>query len=203
MKKELLKNILIVLLVALTSFSIFKYVSSLKERYSLLNTLGQIKEQVATLENEKQNLLQEIGKEKELQQKLTRQNSGLKDYLKASRKRLTRLFSAHRKAQNEIEELDAKFSILKTENRVLVEEKQRYATENEGLKAKLSSIAELKKAISELKRQMRKVPTVKKAQMQNEEKNAEGNRGYIIKDGKLTYPAKVRIEVIPATTTKE
>ena len=204
MNKELLKNILIVLLATIAVFSVFKYVSGLKERYDLSNTLNQIKEQAATLENEKQNLLQDLEKEKELQQKLTRQNSGLKDYLRASRKRLTRLFSGYRQSQNEIEQLESKFSILKAENTALTEDKQRFAAENEGLKARLSSIAELKKAISELKMQMRKGSTLIKQATPAEEKIAEGNRGYLIKDGKPTYPAKVIIEVIPtAASPKE
>lgn len=47
---------------------------------------------------------------------------------------------------------------------------------------KLSSVDELKKAIRELKRRAK----------------IEGNRGFLIKDGQLTTPAKVKIEVIPA-----
>jgi hypothetical protein len=34
------------------------------------------------------------------------------------------------------------------------------------------------------------------------EKFMEGNRGFLIKNGKSTYRAKVRIEIIPFSTSK-
>ena len=52
--------ILVALLCGITIFSVFKYVATLTEKYDLANTLDQIKQQVAILENEKQNLLQTL-----------------------------------------------------------------------------------------------------------------------------------------------
>jgi predicted Ser/Thr protein kinase len=203
MNKPLVKNILILLLLATTIFCVFKYILALKERDELSNTLNQVKEEAATLKKEKQNLLQTLEKQKELQEKLVQQNSILKASLEASRIRLTKLFKDVFGKQRSIEELNSQFSIARAENKALMEKGDELKNEltlvsqvNEGMKTKLSSIAELKKAIRELKKQPRKVSP---RQRKPKEKIIEGNRGFLVKDGKIVYPAKVRIEVIPAS----
>ncbi len=205
MNKGLFKNIFIVLLISITIFSVFKYGSSLKEKYALLNTLNQIKEQVTTLENDKQGLLEKLGEEKELNAQLNGEVSEIKDYLRASKERLAKLFADYGQAQKTIEDLNSKFSILKSENTALRDEKEKLDTqltqvsqEKNSLKAKLSSITELKKRIRELKRQMRRVT----AHKPKARKIIEGNRGFLIKNGKPTYPAKIKIEVIPVPQDK-
>ena len=82
MNKGLVKNILIVFLVSMAIFSIFKYLLSLKEKYDLVNALNQVKEKVAALEKEKQDLLGELKKEKEFEEQLKREISGFKGYLR-------------------------------------------------------------------------------------------------------------------------
>jgi hypothetical protein len=56
----------------------------------------------------------------------------------------------------------------------------------------------LKKAIRDLKKQMRKV-THKATKTKT---IIEGNRGFLIKDGKPTSIAKIKIEVIPVPQSK-
>lgn len=190
MNKRMFKNIAFALLLGITAFSMIKYVSELKERYRLQDNLVKAQDQIAVLAQEKQNLLQEIGKEKALKEELALKNQGLKGYLKASKERIARLFQSNAKAQNDLEELSAKFSILKAENRSLVDSRQRLYEENEQAKLKLSSIAELKKIIRDLK-----------AKGQDPfELSTEGNQGFLIKDGRSTM--KVKIEVVPAQTKK-
>jgi len=178
MNKGLLKNILIVLLLTIAVFGIFKYKLVLNEKYELLNTLSQVREQAATLEKEKQNLLQDIDKIKGLEQ-------GLKANLKASRIRLTKLFTEDNETRKALEESSYRFSLLKIENITLKEQKEQVSQENENLKAKLNSIEELKKTITELS--------------EHKDQAEEGNKGFLIKDGQFTYPAKVKIEVVPAS----
>ena len=204
MNKTRLKNILLVFLLSVTIFSVFKYILSLKEKYDLSALLNQAKEQAAALENEKQNLLQEIDKEKALQEKLTQENTALKDNLKTDEEKLANLGADFTVAQKTIEQLNSNFSLLKAENIALIEKKNTLNTklsqvsqENDSLKARMSSIAELKKSIRELKRQMRRVGIVMKQKVQTE-RIIQGTRGFLIRDGKFTYPAKVRIEVTPA-----
>lgn len=197
MNKGQAKNIVIILLLTITVFSVYKFISSLREKYELLKSLNITKEQVAVLEEEKQNLLQEIEKDKLLQQKLTEQNLGLKEYLMAGKARLAKLFKAYGQTQKDIGQINSKFSILKAENTALLDEKERIVKENESLKAKLTSAIELKNAIRQLKKQAQRVgiQIIKKTDTR---KTLEGNQGYVIKDGKLYNPAKVKIEVIPA-----
>ena len=169
MNKRILINIIILLLVSSSVFLGFRYVSSLKDN-------------IATLENQKQNLLQDLEKEKTSVQQLTVKNIGLKNYLKGAYKRLNKSFVVLGQEEEELEKLKAEFSILKAENGALLEERDRITNENDAMKMKLNSVVELKKAIRELKRQ---------AQI-------EGNQGFLIKDGKVTSTAKIRIEVSPA-----
>jgi len=205
MNKNILKNSLIALLVAITIFSVFKYLSSLKEKYGLLHSLNQVKEQVVALEKDKQNLLEELEKEKELEAELNTRAAELKGYLKAGKKRLSRLFMERAEAQKKIEDLSFKLVLVKAENLALVKQRTKLNTqlaqltqESSGLKVKLSSITELKKAIKQLTKNKTKVY----ARLNQEVRaplNIEGNRGFLIKGGKSTYPVKVRIEVAPAT----
>lgn len=178
MNKELLKNILIVLLLTIAVFSIFKYKVVLNEKYELSNTLSQVREQAATLEKEKQKLLQDIEKRKGLEQELNAN-------LKAGRIKLTKLFAENNEKQKAFDELNSRFSLSKIENASLREQKERLSQENESLKAKLNSIEELKKTITELN--------------EHKDRAEEGNKGFLIKDSQSTYPAKVKIEVVPAS----
>lgn len=142
-----------------------------------------LKENIASLENQKQNLLQDLEKEKKAVQQLNAKNTGLKNYLRVAHKKVSKLFLNSGLTKEQLEKFDAKFAILQAENKALLEERQRLAQENESLKMKFNSVDELKKAMRELKRRTR----------------IEGNRGFLIKDGQpTTFPVKVKIEVIPA-----
>ncbi|MFH0917577.1 MAG: hypothetical protein V1830_00405 [Candidatus Omnitrophota bacterium] len=189
MNKDTLKNLGLILLLGITAFSMVRYVSELKARFRLQDSLTQAQGEVAGLTQEKQNLLQELGKEQGLNEQLSAKNVNLKAYLKASKNRLTRLFRDNSKAQNELEETNAKFAVLKAENRALIASHKRNYLESEQLKFKLSSVAELKKAIRELRTKRFKTPDLE----------TEGNQGFLIRDGRLTSE-KIKIEVIPART---
>ena len=186
MNKNTLKNIALILLLGITVFSIIRYVSELKTSYRLQEDLTQAQGKISALVQEKQNLLQELGKERKLKEQLALKNANLKDYLRASKNRITRLFQDNSRNANDLEEVNAKFSILKAENQVLIDNRKLIYTENEQFKLKLNSIDELKKTIRELKAKKRKIAI----------SESGGNQGFLIKDGRST----VRIEVIPAKT---
>jgi len=202
MNQPKIKNIVIVLLASITIFSIYKYAVAMKEKYALLNEITQKKEQIVLLENEKQKLTQELDKEKALGEKLIEEKAELKENLRASRKRLSRLFVDLAGVQSTLDQVNAHISLLKAENTALTEQKNKLDKENDAFRAKLSSGAELKKALKELRKQAQKVGVhmIKKAE---NEKTLEGNQGYIIKNGLTTTPAKVIIEVTPAPVLKE
>ncbi len=127
MNKDAVKNIALILLLGITAFSIVRYMSELKARYRLQDSLVQAQGEVAALTQEKQNLLRELGKEKELKEQLALKNISLKGYLRASKDRISRLFQDN-------ENTSAKFSILKAENRALIDSRKRRtpALETEG-----------------------------------------------------------------------
>jgi predicted RNase H-like nuclease (RuvC/YqgF family) len=195
--------ILFFFLIGITTFSIFRYLSSLKEKYGLVDNLNKTKEELGVLDLQRQNLLQAIEKAKKNQQKLSQENAVLTNSLKVSEEELMRSKADSVQLDSAMEELNSQNSLLKTENMALREDMDRLkvqiteaSQENEGLKERLSSITELKKAIIELKKRPHKLaPSIKKqARM---EMAPEGNQGFIVKGGASTHPAKIKIEVNP------
>jgi chromosome segregation ATPase len=203
MAKNYKTVILIALSICAAILMFFNYIASQKEKHDLVISLNQANEQVAVLENDKQNLSQALEKERQIEQKLTEENSKLQADLKAGEEKLAKFDTDLAQAKAAIEELNMQLSALKAENTGLVEEKNNLnaqltekTQENESMKARLGSFAELKKAIRELKQQMRNVgrAIIQKVMIKE---NVEGNRGFLVKDGKSTYPARVKIEVKP------
>ena len=190
MNKDAIKNLVLILLIGVAVFSMVRYVGELKARFRLQDNLTQTQGDVAALTQEKQNLLQELGKEKELNEHLAVKNVKLRAYVRASKVRMTRFFQQDYKLQKSLEDTQNKFSVLEAENRALLESSKQLASENEGFKMKLSSILELKMAIKELRHKKRKPPVVE----------TEGNRGFLVKDGQLITQEKIKIEVVPAQT---
>jgi len=195
------KNIAIVLLIGIAVFSAYKYVIALKEKYALMSELAEKKIEIGALEKERQSLLIVLEKEKSQSQKFAQEKAELKVYLKASRKRLSKLFSSFTQAEKTVDSLNTQVSLLKTEKTALGEQKNKLTLDNEALEMKLNSIIELKKAISELKKQARKVGIDMIRQSQSE-KTFEGNQGYILRSGKSGLPKKIKIEVTPALQNK-
>lgn len=187
MHKDKIKNLALILMVGVALFSMIRYAIELKMRFKLQDDLVSFQSQVTTLTQEKQNLLLELGNQKRASEQLGEKNAKLKAYSKASQNRLTRLFREKTKAQTELEDFSAKFSILKAENRVLIDSRKRSNLENEQLKLKLGSVVELKKAIRELR--------LKKPDALGLETG--GNQGFLIKDGRSTTE-KIRIKVTAA-----
>lgn len=192
MNRDAVKNITLILLLGITVFSMVKYVSELKTRYALQDKLAQAQGQITVLTQEKQNLLQDLKKEQELKERLELKNAKLKGYLRAGGNRIRRLFQDNAASQNNLEDVNARLSILKAENRVLIDSHKRIFMENEEFKLKLNSVVELKKAIKELKAKKRR----------NSDSGAGGNQGFLIKGGQPTALEKIRIEVLPAQTKK-
>lgn len=190
------KFILIAFLAGITILSVYKYAQSLKE-------LNQAKAQLVALENEKQNLLQTLEKEKQLGQVLGAENTRLKANLKAGVRKISKTTMSLSKIQSELQRVNNEIAALKDANKALEEAKAAAEKESDNLRARLSSVAELKKAIGELKKQAFKVgvQVIEKTQ-QRVDQETMGNMGFVIKDGKPTYPASVKIEVNPAPKEK-
>lgn len=177
MNKSAIKNIFVPILVVFTIIVVFAYLFSLKK-------------QVSVLDAQREALMQALGKEKELSQELSEENSVLKDNLRAYKNKITKLLAENAVSQKSLEELKSKFSLLEAENKTVREE-------NEGFKSRVECKTGIKGALGELRRQTIKVCREIRQKV-DENKLMEGNRGYVIKDGKATLPAKVKIEVVPA-----
>jgi len=196
------KIIIIALLIGITLFSVFKYVAALKEKYDLLKNLNQVKGQVVVLE-------QAIEKEKELQKAFAQENLTLKDELKANTDKLTQFDVDLQNSQKTIEQLTSQIALSQAENTALREEKDKLALEvtqvsleRDTLKARLSSIPELKKTIKEIKLQIRKTKVMMR-EITKKRRVIEGNCGFLIKNGKTTFPiTKIKIEVMPVPLSK-
>ena len=194
--------ILMALLAGVTAFSLFKYFYTLKEKYELSNTIIQIRAQVAALETDKQSLTENLNKEKEISLKASQENTALTQDIKATKEKIDQLTTDIEYARKVTEDLQSQVAILKAENMAVREQNTnltadlaQVSRQKEELSQRLSSIAELKKAIRELKIQMRKVRSEIHIKEEASGRVLEGNRGFLIKDGKVTYPTKVKIEV--------
>ena len=169
MNRMLIKKIAVILFISGLIFTAYKYIFYLKDN-------------IRELENQKQNLLQELEKEKNTVEKLRVKNELFKNNLQAVNKRLNKSFLELRLLEKRSAELNSRTALLIAENSSLQEDKARLSEENEALKSTLTSITELKAIIRDLKRLKRQ----------------EGNRGFLIKSGESTSVSKVKIEVMPA-----
>lgn len=195
----------VLLLLGITIFSVFKYILTVREKNDLGAAIEKIKAEAVALENEKQHLLQSLEQEKTLQQNLTRQNTSLQENLKVAEARLAGIEEELLQAQKEFADFTSQACLIKEENTALQKERAdlrvqivKLTRENEDFTTRFNSAEELKKAIRQLKLKMRRVKSeIKKKTVLISD--SEGNRGFVIKDGKSTQPAQIKIEVKPAS----
>jgi|GEM_PF-775938 len=204
MKRDL-KLILMVFMAGISVFCVFQFAKITKEKYDLNKILAKMKGEITALETQKQKLSQDLVKEQEVGQKLSAENAGLAEQLKIHTDNLAQLQCDLQKAQGTIDELNNKISALNAQMITLKQENSRYtqvAQERDELKARMNSVSELKKAIKELKQQMRKTGSEIKKEVKKKTTQPETrpglNYGYIIKDGQSTISSKVNIQVNPA-----
>ena len=176
--------------------------------FCVLKYIFYLKEENWDLENDKQALTEILKKERELEEKLIQEKAAVKADLQASQERLAKLATDFQQVQNFVEQLNSENTALKTENDNLKDEQYslnnkliQMTQENDSFKARLGSLVELKKAIRELKQKMRSKTHGEIKEKTQPERIREGNRGYLIKSGKTTYPSKAKIEVNLVTTT--
>lgn len=189
---------LIIVLSAIIILALAAYFYQSRQKGSLLKSIQQLNGQLGILEADNRRLMLEAEREKRLSQQLIQDKTLLEQSIRERDERLAALSDV----ENTINALSAQILALRSEAQNLKEESLRLKLElarskkdAEGATARNSSAAELKKAINELRRQVVQV----KRQIKNKTRDvaATGNQGFIIRDGKSTYPAKVRIEVIP------
>lgn len=150
-----------------------------------------------------QSLREQLELRKELTAELKEEKSALSGSLKEAEGRIFRLQAKNSGAQErivsllkDIKELQEEIARTKEDKNQLEQKLSISGERNARLDARLNSIPELKKAIKELKLQMRKAypkPALKIKRYREE--IFEGNSGYLIKDGVVTYRPRFKIKV--------
>ena len=198
------KAFIIALLAGVTIFSVYRYIVSLKENNSLSSNIRQLNSDVKALEDEKNDLESNLGREKEISRVLTQDITALKDTLTQSKDKLVQLETDFQVSQKTIEELSSEFSLVKAENTALRDQIQgleldisQAKVEKEQLQIRLSSIGELKKTIKELRQKTRLVKKQVQQRIAAKEKIVLGNNGFLVKNGRSTLIGTVKIEVEP------
>ncbi len=198
-----IRAIIIAVLFGVTVFSVYKYIASVKENSDLSANIRQLNTDVKALEDEKNGLVKNLNQEKELNSALNQENTGLKDNLNQTQAKLAQLETDFQSSQKAIEDLDSQISLVKAENTALRDQIQgleldinQAKVDKEQLQVRLSSLAELKKAIKELRQKARLAKKQVQKRIETKEKIILGNNGFLIKNGKPTS-STVRIEVEP------
>jgi chromosome segregation ATPase len=212
------KSILAVILVAVILAGGLNYAWLLKIKISKL------KNNIDILNSEKQVLVNSLNKEKNLYNALNEEYKEVQNKLKVTSDKLNKIDADFQNAQKAIDELNARVSILRVEGETMRKENEdikfdlnEVTQEKNSLQDKFNSVTELKKAIKELKKQRRQVmrevarwvaprpglSNLKDKEIKSRDEEIkieeifEGNKGFLIKDKKPTYKAKVKIEVEP------
>lgn len=190
--------LIIIFLCGLTGFSIYKYAGINRELSRQKRHLAELNERntviTRQLEEERAHLAQLREQKKFLEEEvaLGKENLGqVKAELLNSQEELAIL-------RRTVEELTAANQGLNQEQANLKAKIDALSSEKNALDAKISSIDELKKMIKDLvkaKRAQNRTRAVVKTGITKEIK--EGNRGYVIYQGKPTYNSKLSIQVIP------
>ncbi len=198
-----IRAIIIAVLFGVTVFSVYKYIASVKENSDLSANIRQLNTDVKALEDEKNGLVKNLNQEKELNTVLNQENNGLKDNLNQTQAKLAQMETDFQSSQKAIEDLDSQISLVKAENTALRDQIQgleldinQAKADKEQLQVRLSSLAELKKAIKELRQKARLAKKQVQKRIETKEKIILGNNGFLIKDGKPTS-STIRIEVEP------
>jgi chromosome segregation ATPase len=200
--------------VGIAAYCVYQYIIAIQANTSLQSELDQVQQDISQLELVRDNLSSDLEKSRETEKTLIFENTGLKDKIKADQAAFTALESSIQQAQENIDTLNGQISVARQENAALI-------TQIDGLKAQvtsvsqekdqmtvtLSSVDELKKAIKALKRKTRLARRSAAVTVVADEKKQVkeilfGNRGFLVKDGKVFTPSRVKIEVQATAETK-
>jgi hypothetical protein len=198
-----LTPLLVALLLGSAIFSSYKYFASIREKYELMDNVKRVQEQVITLDSERQNLTMSLEQERTQQKVIADENTKLHGDLQFSQESLVKMRADLQASQQTLEELNNQFSAAKAENASLnVKLNELQVTtalakqEKEMLQSKFNSLTELKKAIAGLRKKISSAKPEINARLQDA-RLIMGNDGFMVKDGKSTFPTRIKIEVVP------
>jgi chromosome segregation ATPase len=200
------------IMIGAAGFSLYQYAALMHKQAGLEADLSQAHEDIKLIELVRDNLNLDLEKALEAEKDLILKNAGLKDQIKTDRDKFT---DAIRETQANMDSLAEQISISREESAALVSQidglKSRLTAadqEKDRMAATLNSMDELKKAIKDLRRRTRlakrsaPMTIVADAEKQVTEITL-GNRGFIVRNGKLTYPSRVKIDVQASPEIKQ
>lgn len=188
-------------------FLVFRYINLIQEKRQIESQLKEVRMQAGFLEGS-------LRQETELRKKLDEEKSALSVSLKEAEGTIAGLNAKNSQSQEhifslvkEIESAESRNSRVREELIQAQEKLESLLGRNVELEARMNSIPELKKAIVELKHKQRMGKSGRSHKLEpmrfKDEKppwdgeGAEGNSGFIVKDGVPTYKGRVKIEVKP------
>lgn len=200
------------IMIGISGFSLYQYTALMQERAGLEADLLQSQQDIKLIELVRDNLNLDLEKALEAEKDLILENTGLKDQIKTDQDKFT---ASIQEAQANMDSLAQQISISREENVALVSQidglKSQLtaaAQEKDRMAATLNSMDELKKAIKDLRRRTREAkrfaPMTIVADAEKQVKEITlGNRGFIVRNGKLTYPSRVKIDVQASPEIKQ
>lgn len=190
------KNIVVLIFSLMTGaviFSVFRYIAVFQAKTRLEQELSRAKKHAGILEGQ-------LRQDKALIGSLSEEKRSLADALKEREARISQLELKNTQNREQIFSLVSEIEDTRKQRDKTMQDLSLSQDKLKGLETKLQSIPELKKAIRELKIQMRKPhPRAKpRFALPAQISEAENNFGYLVRDGASTYEPWVKIEVKPA-----
>jgi len=200
-----LRKALIAFLVGAGLVSIVHYSFLLQEKTRLSRALEEMNARVSNLEIEKAQLVQSLNSGRDALKKLDEDNARLTQTIKAQGESISALTAEVEKTNGKLEELNSRYALIRCENSALKSQLLFVVKEEEKMRFSMTSLPELKKAIRGLKKKKihaRISPVIRKQRINKADKGQmlEGNRGFLVRDGKPTFAKTIKIEVVPTSS---
>lgn len=190
------KNMLVLifsLMIGAVIFSAVRYIAVSQAKARLEYELSQVKEHAWFLEGQ-------LKQDEELISGLNEEKRLLTDSLKEKESRVSQLEQKNTLNQEHIFSLVNEIEGARKQRDKTMKDLSAASEKLREVQIRLQSIPELKKAIKEIKMQMRnrRLKTNHRSAPPGQISEAESNFGYLLKDGVSTYKPRIKIEVIPA-----
>ncbi len=186
------------ILMVVVAASLWRVSSTEYERHRLASGYGRLQGMVGELRGERDGLTTELsGARQALEERDAR--------IANMERELTALQGKLQHAETELTGLRTEYEQLRQLHASLTGEFQVASAQRDELEAKFASITALKEAIRDLKRQARRerwevwLARIRQLQAEDQQRLAQGNRGYVVRDGASTLGSsgrRLRVHVL-------
>lgn len=187
-----------VLLLGLSAFSLSRYAPLLKAKQEIEKQNQEARELLVKLDSDLNVLSDRLEEQIKTNQQIHAENNSLKENFKKVQDDLNITNEQLEILTTSLLSLNRENAVLEENNQMLAERLESILEDKQSMLAKINSIQELKKMIVEIKKQVIENRAHLKKKI-DERKLADGNKGFVVKDGIETYKQKINIEVNPAS----